>query len=399
MRASFWICTVGLAGLAACSTEPRNTSVTRDIATPGTLGAVNTMVWYDTDVVVAGECAVGQPIVRANCQTIRGRKAYMDVVNGVDQAIVADISAENAAHDAEVARLRDTDPVVQSLRQQITQLNADISTQTAANTTLTSNLTNLQATLQDEHLDITQTEQQISEVNLRLASDPGNQELLRLRDQLIAERQTLVSNHDATQLQINQTTSALQAGRDTIVSKTMSLQSKEAELNQRLVTLPVTSPALDHIAASINDLMTQRSREPVVLNQLRDGGLVYRTNVLTDTDNRIVMRIFTSVGGVTFPTSFARADVRQISGYLEVMYNGQWSGVCDDNFNEQAAAVACRWAGFPGTGSFSSASGPAAFWLDDLTCTGAEANLFSCGHAPVGTHNCGAGENVHLSCM
>lgn len=36
------------------------------------------------------------------------------------------------------------------------------------------------------------------------------------------------------------------------------------------------------------------------------------------------------------------------TGRLEICYDGEWGAVCDDLFNNRAAAVACRELGFEG---------------------------------------------------
>ena len=44
------------------------------------------------------------------------------------------------------------------------------------------------------------------------------------------------------------------------------------------------------------------------------------------------------------------------------------------------------------------ATGRSDFILDDVSCTGAEANLFACSHLPLGSHNCGSTENTRIAC-
>ena len=86
-------------------------------------------------------------------------------------------------------------------------------------------------------------------------------------------------------------------------------------------------------------------------------------------------------------------------GRIEVLYKGKWGTVCDDNFDDNDADVACkmmgmikakRWQKFrPGSGEI---------WLDDLGCTGNESNLFDCTHSPFEKHYCSHSEDVWVVC-
>lgn len=96
----------------------------------------------------------------------------------------------------------------------------------------------------------------------------------------------------------------------------------------------------------------------------------------------------------------ARGDIR-LAGpntILEVMDRGQWSGVCDDGFDANAATVACRQLG--GTVS-SFATGQRGrggdYAVDDLVCTGNETSLVQCPRRS-GADDCGEEEHVALVC-
>jgi len=78
--------------------------------------------------------------------------------------------------------------------------------------------------------------------------------------------------------------------------------------------------------------------------------------------------------------------------------NGQ--PVCDDAWDDNDAAVACRMLGFStGTRTMQSAYGsvPTNFIMDDVQCSGSEQNLFSCTFNP--SHNCGSGEGAGVVCQ
>ena len=89
---------------------------------------------------------------------------------------------------------------------------------------------------------------------------------------------------------------------------------------------------------------------------------------------------------------------------MEVNYNGEWSTVCDDGWDDTDAGVVCRQLGFGSSGTaigsagFGQGSGP--IWLNSVTCTGNESMLISCGHLGVGiTSSCYHYEDAGVRCF
>ena len=91
----------------------------------------------------------------------------------------------------------------------------------------------------------------------------------------------------------------------------------------------------------------------------------------------------------------------------------RWGVVCDDYWTNDDADVVCRALGFersePHAGRFRQSyfgSGTGPIWLDDMQCTGDEANLLDCvlANGPrardaIGQHNCKVTEIVGVRCM
>lgn len=90
------------------------------------------------------------------------------------------------------------------------------------------------------------------------------------------------------------------------------------------------------------------------------------------------------------------------SGRVEVLHDGQWGTVCDDDWDIRDAQVVCRamdcgTVQTVKTGSFFG-QGQGVIWLDDLNCVGNETSLVHCQRPTFGENNCGHGEDAGVVC-
>lgn len=371
---------VFMAGLCftSCGSKSSPPADVKDISFPGEVGKSNILAWYENDEVVVGSCLDGKPLVRSNCQQILNRKSFAEVVGIVGNNITDEIAAATRLRDEELMRLRNLDPKVKTFRQEIALLEKQISEQNSAIEATKKNIDRSHEELKGWNHQIEQTEQQISEVTRRIAVDPSNQELIRLRDQLNAERTRYIAGRDATQTTIYELNIALQKGQTNLKAYTTQVQLKSAELSHALATLPETSQDLERYNLRINGIMAERSRQQTIFSELRDAALVYRTSTMTDTDSQVVKRIFFNMGP---STTFSSNGVSQSHLFDGALRSGSvLVAVIDES--DGIAEVACRQAGFLGDASFlkiklSKLSASEDMYLV-VSCVGTEKNLSQC---------------------
>ena len=102
------------------------------------------------------------------------------------------------------------------------------------------------------------------------------------------------------------------------------------------------------------------------------------------------------------PTSPVRLvdGASSYEGRVEILHDGEWGTVCDDQFDDDARVV-CRSLGHSGGTARSEAhfgAGDGYIWLDDVQCEGYEPNLDSCEHLDWGANNCDHYEDVSVIC-
>ncbi|XP_017044917.1 lysyl oxidase homolog 3B [Drosophila ficusphila] len=92
----------------------------------------------------------------------------------------------------------------------------------------------------------------------------------------------------------------------------------------------------------------------------------------------------------------------EYEGNIEVLHNGKWGAVCDDEWDSAEGHIVCRQLGFPGMRKYTRSGffGPARrrFWMDNLFCEGHEQELVDCHFEGWGENDCEPGEAAGVVC-
>lgn len=87
---------------------------------------------------------------------------------------------------------------------------------------------------------------------------------------------------------------------------------------------------------------------------------------------------------------------------MEILHDGQWGTVCDDEWDITHAQVICRAVDCGSAKSFKTGAyfgqGTGQIWLDDVKCVGNEASLLHCQHSPLGENDCSHVDDAGVVC-
>ena len=105
---------------------------------------------------------------------------------------------------------------------------------------------------------------------------------------------------------------------------------------------------------------------------------------------------------IALPIRLVDGEIFPFSGRVEVYQNGVWGTVCDKNWTSNNTQVVCQQLGYKYSWAATDLNIPAGkgpIVMENVNCSGDEANLLACSHSGFGNHNCGHVEDVGVTCF
>jgi hypothetical protein len=252
---------------------------------------------------------------------------------------------------------------------------------------------------------ITAYQAEIQRATSALSSNPSDIELQKAKSRLERELQPLLTKRGELQASIADLNGAT-AGKIPLKQKEQSAQVGVGTglRNQMLeIELKLKKSRLNQIKIlsqlnGIDDAIA-KIRLGVRFAAMKDSDQMLEHSEILGLFNIEFSKQLTAnqlAAGGSVPTE----PVVQIgpANILMLKMNGEWRGVCDDNFDQNDLIVACKMLGKQAVSFKTVAGSSEKFWLDELQCNGSEKSLFECKHAGIGVDDCQASEAIAVEC-
>lgn len=287
-----------LALSAACSDQkPERASSVKDAVDQST--GSNTLLWFDQDKLFRGDCQPNQTLNRAHCAGNVSSQPLASIQTRTEAALAQNLTELTARQAAEVKRLKDADPTVIALTQQIAAQTTQKAALDHAVATYTQTLAAAKTDLAANQATVTELEAQIVAINARLAQDPQNRDLLRLREQSLQDQAVAAGRVEELTALVNTTQAQLTNAQTELAEVQTELTAMQAEYQTTYAALVVQSTALDSLVKEIKFANDVKSRIAAVLELIKQSDITYRGNLLNEIDRETLKRINAIMGTAT----------------------------------------------------------------------------------------------------
>lgn len=283
---------------AGCSADSKDVVASHLNTVTQPNGESNFLFWQDKTDLFRGVCEQGKPINRTNCTTNMVKLPQADVLKRSMEIGKRGVDSLAVAIDAEIKALKDNDPTVLSLTQQISALNQQ---KAGLQSAVSTGAAQLQAdktlkTQIDEMLAF--DDQQLKEIEKQLKLTPNDQTLLDLQLKLKIE----VLDYTAKNAEVTQRIQTVQkrlTTQQTILAKVeMDLANKQEELKKYADSLDVYSPKLDKLKNDKAEAQAKFTAIPAVMSAISNADIMYRGTIWPKDMQEALTLVARGFGGV-----------------------------------------------------------------------------------------------------
>merc|ERR1712025_173493 len=232
------------------------------------------------------------------------------------------------------------------------------------------------------------------------------------QNQVQSQTQT---GHSVAQTQVTRDSTYLASNLETRVEKLELQVQKQNDLVRRLLTayLRDSGKFLTDVNAALSMTVVPVQNQPQITDSKVTNQRIEPVQVIQNQDrNRNQNRVpiipaqAASTSGRSVHKLVGTLRSNPNKGVLMVNYQGQWGTVCDDNFGQREADVACRAMNYRSALSFNNVVNSPGYEsptganivMDEVRCSSDDNSLLDCS-ADFLRHNCNHGEDIVLNCQ
>lgn len=285
MKASLiYLTAIGCFAAASCSNESGGslTSSMSSVASPGNPGTANTLYWQEQTDMSRATCVIDKPTTRANCTVNPVKLTIAEVTRRATQLGQGAVDSAVLSIAAEVKALKDSDPSVVSLVQQIDSLTKQ---KTALQAVITNDTKLIETSAKEKAAideKIVADDEQLAAIAKQLQQTPNDQKLLELQAKLQVERQDFFAQSTAIAAKMQTVQRHLTYQQSTSALVESNLKVKQDELKKTADELVVYSPKLEQLTTAKNDVQASLENIPQVLSLVAHADITYHGNLLTN---------------------------------------------------------------------------------------------------------------------
>lgn len=320
MRKLWWqlsILGLGVIGVTACSRDDQNQNNSSLTDVTSTSSGRTFLYWQEQTDLFRAPCTQDKPINRTNCATKPVKVAAAEVSKKANDIAKTALNATVTAIAAEVKLLKDSDPSILALTQQVESLTIQ---KTSVRNAITTDTKQIEAdtalkTQLDEQL--VYDNQQLSAIAKQLRATPNDRDLIILRAQVQAQFNEHTAKSTAVISRLERVQQHLAKQNETYSVVEAALMARQSELTKFLAEVEVFSPKLDLLRMAHAEALATLNAIPEVLKYIGKGNIIFRGGIWPKDYQNALAKIEQAFGPISLLNAGTYAVESGYSGFCK----------------------------------------------------------------------------------